>query len=201
MQAATKEARLYQAALDKLIELGIDLATRIHEAATGPEPTLTLDQASTALDRTARTVRRTVLLARRLHDLPALDRITARRHVIRGVEDAIHRATTQTPDRRDSLSTELQERLDRPEFEADLNRPIPDLIEELARDLGVNAQGRTYVFPRRTPIDIETLLAKARGTSPPDVTRPGAMQRLASIPPSCTPAAWTPEAPCPKPRL
>ena len=165
---AEADTAFYRAALHEIIGLASDLARRIHAAAATPEPALTLDQASIALDRTARILRRTVLLARRLHQ-PAPARTAARQQVIRGVEDAIHRAARDRSDHQAALGAELQERLDRPEFEADLaTRPIPELIEELARDLGVAVQGRSWVFPRRTPADIDNLLARAlRKPAPP----------------------------------
>jgi len=188
------DAAFYRAALHDMIGLAADLARRIHAAAipapvipvlgspapdgpaANPPPALSLEQASIALDRTARIVRRCVLLAQRLHQpqpacapTPAPEdaepaRTAARAKIIRGVEDAIHRATRDAPARQPALAAELSERLDHPEFADDLaTRPVAELIEEIARDLGIAMQGRSFVWCRRTPADLADLAARARG--------------------------------------
>ncbi|MGI4955024.1 MAG: hypothetical protein ACRYGM_24730 [Janthinobacterium lividum] len=206
------DAAFYRAALHDMIGLAADLARRIHAAAIaapaiplpgspaprspaadGPAanspPALSLEQASIALDRTARIVRRCVLLAQRLHQpqpacapTPAPEdaeqaRTAARAKIIRGVEDAIHRATRDAPARQPALAAELSERLDHPEFADDLvTRPVAELIEEIARDLGIAMQGRSFVWCRRTPADLADLAARARGPARAPGSAPGQAQ-------------------------
>ncbi len=163
------DAEFYRAALHDIIGLAADLARRIHAAAAAPEPTLSLDAASIALDRTARTLRRTVLLAARLDAPP--DRADRRRQVIRQVEDAIFRAARDAPERRDSLAAEFEDRLDRPEFEQDLlARPVADLVQDICRDLALaTLPGARPAWRRRTPDDVARLAARAAAppASPP----------------------------------
>ena len=150
----------HQSVLDDLVALGHDLARQVHAAAGND---LTLEAATIAFDRIARTVRRTVLLSRRLGDAPARDRTAAaRREIIRRVEDAITRTSNKDEDR-PTLRAELQERLDAPELDDEIGtRPTPDIILDIIRDLGL-APGP---WPRRTPAEIRILHANA-GKRPP----------------------------------
>ncbi len=79
------------------------------------------------------------------------------------MEDAIEaRRGPKTATDTAILYNELHERLDDADFERDLRtRPIDDIIEELARDLGVAYQSRAFIWKRRTPTDIATLRARA----------------------------------------
>ncbi|GAC1338100.1 MAG: hypothetical protein NVSMB18_03960 [Acetobacteraceae bacterium] len=168
-------------ALDELIDLGMDVARRIHhqiaaetpaEAPADHPPAKPLLALAAAFDRTARGIRRTVMLVRRL-DEPALRtpderRRAARRQIIRDVEDAIARRDPASAEA-DSLHAELRERLDAPDFIGDLDhRPVADIITELCRDLGL-AGPPAHLAPspwkRRTPADIAAL--RARAASPP----------------------------------
>ncbi len=164
----------YRAILHDLIDRGADLARQLHErAAKQPESDLTIP-----FDRIARTIRRTIALARHIATnppktaRPAIERTQAREKIIRGVEDAIAAkrgppTDTDTDTDTGILYNELHERLDDADFERDLHtRPIDDIIEELARDLGVAYQSRSYIWKRRTPADIATL--RARAAIPPD---------------------------------
>ncbi len=153
----------YRAVLHDLIDRGADIARQLHErAAKHPESDLSIP-----FDRIARTIRRTIALARHIATNPpktaraAVERTLAREKIIRGVEDAIEAKRGPATDT-GILYNELHERLDDADFERDLRtRPIDDIIEELARDLGVAYQSRAYIWKRRTPADIATLRARA----------------------------------------
>ena len=208
----------HQSILDDLITMAHDLARAIHrramadataapEAATAalpPAPAQAPDHTpdfTIAFDRIARTVRRTVALSRHiaaeearggpaapLPRVPAPQRAAARAQLIRGVEDAIHRKRRDLDT--EPLYAELNERLDDPELDGDLqNRLINDIIEDICRDLGVAQQGRSWVWRRRTPQDIATL--RQRAASPPLTLMQG------SKPPTPSPGVGrTSEAPC-----
>ncbi len=157
----------YRAVLHDLIDRGADLARQLHERAAkepGSDPTI-------PFDRIARTIRRTIALARHIATnppktrTPAVERTLAREKIIRGVEDAIEARRAPATDT-DILYNELHERLDDDGLERDLRtRPIDDIIEELARDLGIAYQSRAYIWKRRTPADIATLRARAAMTA------------------------------------
>ncbi len=168
------DAAYYRAILHDLIDRGADLARQLHErAAKEPESDLTIP-----FDRIARTIRRTIALARHIATNPpkartnnesgAVDRTQAREKLIRGVEDAIEAKRRVTPGTDTGiLYNELHERLLDDGLERDLRtRPIDDIIEELARDLGVALQSRPYAWKRRTPIDIAHL--RAHAAKPPN---------------------------------
>ncbi|MGI4953973.1 MAG: hypothetical protein ACRYGM_19400 [Janthinobacterium lividum] len=198
----------HQAALDELIALGLDLARHIHAKATeqtaqpadpGAEPPRapSLDQASTAFDRVARTVRRAILLAARLNRPAAPEpqpdprpRIAARRRIIRGMEDAIGREAEG--DHARALQAEFYERLDAPEAEEDLaTRPVAEIIEEFRRDLGIaGIAGFPTPWNRRTPAEIAAL--NDRAATPP---KPGFPQKPKSRPAPAKPPRHPPGKP------
>ena len=184
-------AHPHRQALDDLITMGTDLARALHrqaliqaeveQAAVPPHPApgapweppaTTLVTLTAAFDRIARAVRRCIALARSLDQPvkatpdPALHRTAARKRIIREVEDSIHRAAHEG-DRADALQTELRHRLDTPDLEDDLTtRPIPDIIAEITRDLGLaTPPGGARPWPRRTPADIQDLHARAAAPS------------------------------------
>ncbi len=217
------DAHYYRAVLHELIDMGADLARRLHRQATarpGPLPAparrpneapnatpasppadLTAD-VTLAFDRIARCVRRTVLLARKLaeplpppagHDA-ARRRIAARKTVIRDVEDAIHRAGRGPAAER--LAAELHNRLDAPDLDDDiLHRPVADIVTEIIRDLGLAAAYGANLWKRRTPRDLEALRARA--------ARPTLkIRRVGESPPTgTTSASPAPVAPPPSQRL
>ena len=151
----------HQSVLDELITLGQDLARQVH-AAAGKD--LSLEQATIAFDRVSRTVRRTVLLSRRLTADPAHGRTAAaRREIIRKVEDAITRAD------KPALHAELHERLDAPELDDEIgNKPVADIIADIIHDLGLDRlPGTPTPWCRRTPAEIRTLHARAARTRLP----------------------------------
>ncbi len=164
----------YRAVLRDLIDHGAEFARQLRErAAKQPE-----FDPSIPFDRLTRTIRRTIALARHIATNPPkartlserapIDRTQAREKIIRGVEDAIEaRRGPKTDTDTRSLYEELNERLDDAAFERGLRtRPIDEIIEELARDLGVAYQSRAYAWKRRTPTDIAHL--RARAAQPPN---------------------------------
>ena len=129
-----------------------------------PDPTL-------AFDRITRTIRRTILLAKKLPSLgfdlgraqnpenPTLRRIADRKRIIRQVEDLIQR--NAEPHEQESLQAEFRERLDSPDLEDDIDhRPIPDIVLDICRDLRVLIPYAPN-YKRRTPDQVETLRAQA----------------------------------------
>ena len=175
----------YTQILDDLIDMGTALARRVHETAMAETtPATTVAEATTAFDRIARSVRRTIALARHIaaHPAPtaqaaaqagqqARTRTQARAQIIRRVENAIlthGRVEGTKAQDADSLRAELIERLDDPALEFDLqSRPIDDIIAEISQDLGVARQGRSYIYQRRTPADVQALHTKAAAAPVP----------------------------------
>ncbi len=122
-----------------------------------------------AFDRIARTVRRTVALLRVL-DVPVAPvverRALVRRQVIRAVEDTIE-ADHGDGERAESLRAELYERMDAPEFEEDLGRPVEEVIADIRRDLGIAGRpGMRHPWKRRTPGEVAALFARASSRGP-----------------------------------
>ena len=100
---------------------------------------------------------------------PAQHRAAARKRILREVEDTIQR--TPTPDGA-ALQAELQDRLDTPDVEDDLTtRPIPEIITEICRDLGLASTPGAHPWKRRTPGDIQQLCTRA---ATPSRQQPGA---------------------------
>ncbi len=176
----------YRAVLRDLIDHGAEFARQLRKrAAKAPE-----FDPSIPFDRPTRTIRRTIALARHIAANPPkarlanertpIDRTQAREKIIRGVEDAIEaRRGPKTDTDTCILYQELNERLLDDGLERDLRtRPIDDIIEELARDLGVAYQSRSYAWKRRTPADIATLRARAAATGTgPEQQDPGPLHR------------------------
>jgi hypothetical protein len=183
----------YLQVLHELINMGTDLARAVHQQATaepaaGAAPTSAATPDSTiAFDRIARTIRRTIALARHVaeplperaarpditsHDA-AQHRTAARKQIIRAVEDAIeskvHGAACMDEEEADGLRAELMDRLDGPDLDHfDLNRPVADHIADIRRDLGLAAAPPgMHPWKRRTPDDIAILCARAAAPRPP----------------------------------
>ncbi len=175
-----EDAQHYRQMLYELAEIGMDIARTLHRQAT--QPAAAPDSApaeapqpdpTVAFDRIARAVLRTIALARTLTDPaqpnPAAQagqrRLAARKQVIRAVEDTIHRAAHEG-DRAESLIAELRDRLDDPDLDWDLaNRPIPDIIADIRRDLGLASAPGDNAWRRRTPADLRDLNARAAAPS------------------------------------
>ncbi len=152
----------YQRALAVLLDVGTALAQELKS----PTADATVVQRATAFPNVATAVRRTIILSRHIANDPhpaadpAAKRTEARKHIIREVEDSI----VQNADPADAgaLRLELLERLDSPEFEADLAQHTPEhLIGELCRDLGLANYPYALPYARRTPDDIAILGARA----------------------------------------
>jgi hypothetical protein len=134
----------YRGVLHRIIDCGVTLLQVLEEQATHPVCPEPMVDAAAGFERIARTIRRTIALARTL-DQPVVVRAAsphraARTRIRREVEDAIG----QDLDGAEAAESreDLRERMDRPEFENELaDRPIEEIIAELCRDLAVGAAG------------------------------------------------------------
>ena len=221
-----EDAQYYRQVLHELIEIGTDLARTLHRqaapetnnqpaaapaAAPAPDPTI-------AFDRIARTLRRTIVLARKLSD-PAPPRATerraehtserrlaARKQIIREVEDTIQRRSNGAE--AEALRAEFYERLDDPDLDDDRDqRPVADIIKDICRDFGIEHFPGTHPWKRRTPQDVRDLCARAarpslaqpRSAQPrpaqPRTAQLGTAPRPLPAPPPRTPTSTGPPAP------
>ncbi len=138
-----------------------------------------------AFDRMARSVRRSIALARVLGEPvvlasdPAQHRAGVRKRIIREVEDAIQHASdnagrpgAERPDA-ESLRAELRDRMDAPDLDDDIaSRPVAEIITEIRRDLGLASLPGHHPWKRRTPDDIQQLCTRA--AAPSRTRQPGA---------------------------
>ena len=155
----------YQRALSVLLDVGTALAQELKS----PAADVTVVQRATAFPNVATAVRRTIILSRHIAAAPnaaatdpATKRTDARKHIIREVEDTI--GEHADPADADALRVELLERLDSPEFDAELAQHEPGyLIQELCRDLGLANRPFLASYTRRTPDDIAIPLRPSRG--------------------------------------
>ncbi len=170
-----QDAQYYRRVLHRLIDIGSAMAETIHSqaqsqaanAAPDAPPSLVPSHATReAFERVARTIRRCILLAEKVAEPAkprAVDsaerRIAARKLIIRRVEDSIHRDAPESE--RESLRAELVERLDAPEFQADLDRPIEEVLQEIHADLGLLGAEGAKRWPRRTPKDVAVMAVRA----------------------------------------
>ena len=170
-----------------LTDQSADVARMIHQEAktafeaAPPGATPVTDRAF-AFDRAARAVRRAAMLAHKFGQPTQATNAThhrtiARERIIRAVEDNIQRHAAYTE--ADSLHDELLERLDGPDIEdAIVSKPVPEIITELTRDLGLDILRGADPWVRRTPADIAILWTRAAapaptaGTHKPDRGRP-----------------------------
>ncbi len=128
-----------------------------------------------AFDQIARAVRRCIALAQTLDDPkhpnrePAQDRTTARRRILRAVEDAIQRPPDNPEcDDPEVLLSDFRERMDAADLEDDIaSRPAEDIIKDILRDLGLAALPGSRPWKRRTSADIAELNARAAAPSSP----------------------------------
>ena len=159
----------HRTTLDQTIEAGANiirlLNAQAEAEAQSPTPTTANNLATlaAAFARAHRALRLGILLAQKLEAAPqatpATDRTAARTRILRAVEDQIGDKAehAEAP----KLHAELRERLDTPEFEADLRSRTPeDLITEITRDLGLQSIYGT-AYKRRTPADLALLRATA----------------------------------------
>lgn len=156
----------YQRALSVLLDVGTALAQELKS----PAADVTVVQRATAFPNVATAIRRTIILSRHIAGAPrseaadpATRRTDARKHIIRKVEDTI--GERADPADAGALRVELLERLDSPEFDAELATHEPEyLIQELCRDLGLANRPFLASYTRRTPDDIAILCAQAAAT-------------------------------------
>jgi hypothetical protein len=152
-----------QAVLNDCVDLGHKLV-RLVVAQAEANPTQAL-KAAPAYDRVTRSMRKSILLFRKLAEpVKTIDRTAARKRIIRTVEDAIQRET-DTPE---ALHEELLDRLDTLDLEDEIgNRPVEDIIADIIHDLGLAASHGMTPWKRRTPADIAQLVARAAQPAAP----------------------------------
>ncbi len=182
-----EDAQYYRQVLHELVEIGSRLARAIDRQATPetnaapaapeqaaqPAPAAAAaPQLAIAFDRIARTIRRTIALARTLTDpVPpspterataqaAARRRLARKQIIRTVEDCIQRETSGRE--AEALHAELYERLETIDADDDIDTlPVAEIIALIRRDLGIANLPGTHPWKRRRPADVRELCARA----------------------------------------
>ena len=157
----------HKAILNELVDMAADIARAIHKQATKPGAQTPAEDPIIPFDRIARTIRKTIALAQYLDkpQRPQQDRTTARRKIIRRIEDNIH--ISEKSPRAEALDREFRERLDASEFDHELaTRPIEDIIDEIIHDLGLDPRAGLFKWKRRTPEDVKILNQKAATPSP-----------------------------------
>jgi len=174
-----------QALLDALADIGVEMARDTRDILKAHQ-----DQAAPltqAYDRTARAVRRTIMVKHHLPKLiaapipdPANTIAAARRTIVRDVEDVIE-LKAHDDDEAAALQAEFVDRIEAPDIDDDiLRRPIADIVAGICRDLGIasHAMNRPGFGPgrRRTPEEVRVLCARAAktftGPEPEPTTRP-----------------------------
>ncbi|MGI4941552.1 MAG: hypothetical protein ACRYHQ_13490 [Janthinobacterium lividum] len=132
-----------------------------------------------SFDQIARAVRRCIAQAQSLGvpkqqparppSQQAPDRTTARKRIIRAVEDVIQRPPDNDEcDDAEILLSDFRERMDAPDLEDDIaSRPAEDIIKDILRDLGLAALPGSRPWKRRTPADIAELNARAAAPHSP----------------------------------
>ena len=208
----TRDAQYYRSVLHGLIDVGVDLARLVHEDAKAQTGAAEADDSSrdvqapkaaedftVAFERIARTVRRTIALARAVAEPVAPERaaspsgsqrLAARKQIIREVEDTIQRRVGG--DEAERLRAELGERLDAPDLDDDISDlPIDAIIANICRDLGIAHLPGSHPWQRRTPADVAALVARAAGVGAVSVAaakagsaRSGDAPSPAELPPS-----------------
>ena len=164
--ACTELPDLDDTAYQSALAIVLDVGTSLVQELKAPSPDQTPVQRAHAFPNLATAIRRTIILSRDIaktpqsKTAPERHRATARKDIIRSVEDTIDQKAD--PADTGALRIELLERVDQPEFDADLaHRSRADLIQELCRDLGLANRPFIASFARRTPDDIAILCAQA----------------------------------------
>jgi len=141
---AAEDSLFHREVLNELIAMGNDLARMIHgqakDQAAARYPDEGVADVTVAFERVCLTIRRTVLLARKVAEaLPvraAERRAAVRQQIARAVEDSIRKQASG--DEAARLRCELGDRLERAELvDAIDSRPVLEIIAEIRRDLGV----------------------------------------------------------------
>ena len=168
----------YQRVLAAMVDLGAAIAQKLATRIDDAPPAEAADLAA-AFECVARVVRRTILLSIHLDkaaEKAAALRATARARIIREVSDAIARNGLPEAEA-ETLRVELVERLDAPDLAPELDReilarPIPDIILDLKRDMGLAFLAGRPPWPRRTPDDVADLLLRAQKPTQPWPSNP-----------------------------
>ena len=182
------------AMLRSLADLGMELACALQANALAQAKAATAlgkpvpDSSVAAFDRTARCVRRTVLLLRHAarplaqrEGSSVSHRTAARKRILRAVQDTIGREA-ETGEQAERLNGELLERMESLELDDDIaHSPLSDIILDIARDLGLAAQAGLPPAVRRRTADVAALCAWA--AAPPGTP-------ACDLPPLPTPHAW-----------
>ncbi len=192
-----EDAKYYRGILHELVEMATDIARAVHRQATteqpanaapgaaAPQPTPTL---AIAFDRVARTIRRTVALARKLSEpdrAPPGSKLRAE-----GCDECGPSARQRRTDlaETDALRAEPCDRPEAPDCDADEDladdldeHSLADLIASLRHDTGLATLTDAQLRQRRTPQSTregtpgENCAPCARGAGP-KVTQPTATQ-------------------------
>ena len=155
----------HQDVLNAFIDMSHVLAQLVVDEAKAK--TVPATKAAFAFDRLARTVRRCVWLVRELaKPIQTIDRIAARKQIIREVEDNIQRGA-EDPEHAHELREELRDRLDSQDLEDEIaGRTIGQIITDIVRDLGLAHALGHHPWQRRTPADLAELQALAAQPRP-----------------------------------
>jgi hypothetical protein len=150
----------HQDVLNAFVDMSHVLALLVVDEAKAK--TLPAAKAAFAFDRLARTLRRCVWFVHKLAEpIKTIDRVAARKQIIREVEDNIQRQADD-PDQADDLREELMDRLDSQDLEDDIaGRTVNQIITDIVRDLGLAHSPGNHPWKRRTPADLAELLALA----------------------------------------
>ena len=168
--AAKAAARMdaFNRKIDRLVDVGTDYVEVELAYAQGPGATVeVVVMCAKSYEGLSRSVRQSIMLACKMMEpakaaRPPRERNVARARVIRGVEDAIERKSSERSEA-ESLRVELLDRMDAPDFDFDLEtRPIEAIIAEIERDLGLGeCVGGVPQWRRRTPEMVAVLSAVA----------------------------------------
>jgi hypothetical protein len=151
-QRAAEDAAYYRRVLHGVIDAGADMVRVVQLQATAevaPEP---MADAAVAYERIARSIRRTIALARRLDEPvkaeaarePGQRRAAARARIRSEVEAAIEQEAEGAD--ADDLREDLRDRIDGPDADDELDqRPVEEIIAEICRDLGLRGVPGTVV--------------------------------------------------------
>jgi len=130
--------------LDRLAEVGLEIAVALEAQAKGGDPVVQGDIAM-AYSRVARAVRQTIMLQSRLiEDLQAHEtsraagRAAAHARAARIVRGVIDDDRTNDAERAERLAAEAAERLREEDFGDLLSRPFADAVADICRDLGLS---------------------------------------------------------------